>query len=313
MTMNPIANILNNYPIMITDGAMATELENYGCNLLDPLWSATVLTSNPELIKQVHLDYFEAGADCAITATYQATVDGFMNKGFSEEDAKNLIKKAVTLAVDARNQFWSNIQNKTSRPKPFVAGSVGPFGASLADGSEYSGKYDKSKGDLLDFHRERFQLLIDAGADLLACETIPSIMEAEVLAELLQEFPDINAWITFSARDDVHINDGNKISDCVALLKDHAQIAAIGINCTSPYYVENLIRDIKKGTDKPIIVYPNLGEVYNPTTKTWHQDSAIDQFNTFTKQWYQAGATIIGGCCRTTPKDIADLAGWARG
>lgn len=311
--MNPIATILNDYPIMITDGAMATELERYGCHLLDPLWSATVLTSNPELIKQVHLDYFEAGADCAITATYQATVAGFVQKGFSKAEAKNLIKKAVTLAVEARDDFWNDFPNKTLRPKPLIAGSVGPFGAYLADGSEYSGTYDKSKEDLYAFHQERFTLLMDAEVDLLACETIPSKIEAEVLAELLQEFPDISAWITFSAKDDVHINDGSKISDCAALLRDTAQVAAIGINCTSPYYVENLIREIKKVTDKPIIVYPNSGEVYNPTTKTWNQDSAIEQFNTFTKQWYQAGATIIGGCCRTTPKDIAALASWARG
>lgn len=312
VTINPIEKILNDYPIMIIDGAMSTELERYGCNLLDPLWSASVLIHNPDLIKQVHLDYFKAGADCAITATYQATVEGFIDKGFSQAEAKSLIKRSVTLATEARDQFWKQLANKAHRPKPLVAGSIGPFGAYLADGSEYSGKYDKNKAELLAFHQERFHLLIDAGVDLFAFETIPSIIEAEILAELLTEAPHMSAWVTFSAKDDLHISDGSKISECAALLHDKEQITAIGINCTSPYYVENLILEIKKVTDKPIIVYPNSGEVYQPETKKWGQDSMIEQFNDFTKKWHKAGATIIGGCCRTAPQDITALANWVR-
>lgn len=296
---------------MITDGALATELERLGCNLNDPLWSASISINHPELIKQVHYSYFEAGADCAITATYQATIDGFMDRGFSKNEAKRLIKNIVTIALEARDQFWQ-INNNEKRPKPLVAGSVGPYGAYLADGSEYHGNYEIKETELYQFHKERIELLVEAGVDVLACETIPSMTEAKILTQVLHDFPEITTWITFSTKDFWYINDGNKIADCAALLDGEDQVEAIGINCTSPNYVKNLIGEIKKSSSKPIIVYPNSGETYHPDSKTWGETSVMEQFNEFTKEWFQQGATIIGGCCRTIPEDISNLAHWAR-
>jgi homocysteine S-methyltransferase len=184
---DPVKNILEEYQTLIVDGALATELEGYGCDLNDPLWSARVLIENPELIYKVHKEYFLAGADCAITASYQATIDGFKQRGIQEEEGIKLIKKTVVLAKQARDDFWDE-HKSDGRPKPIVAASVGPYGAYLADGSEYVGNYGVDEETLRAFHEPRIKALIEAGADVLAFETIPSLQEAKVLSSLLEKF-----------------------------------------------------------------------------------------------------------------------------
>jgi homocysteine S-methyltransferase len=310
--MNPIATILDRYPALVIDGALATELERRGCDLRDDLWSAKILLEQPEIIKQVHLDYFTAGADCAITASYQATIEGFARHGLNKNEAVDLIKKSVQLAKQARDEFWAADTNRAGRSKPFVAASVGPYGAFLADGSEYRGNYGLSEKELMDFHRPRMQALIDAGPDLLACETIPSLIEAQAITKLLKEFPNITAWISFSGRAEKHISEGQVFADCIRQLESHPQIAAIGINCTSPKYVPSLIREAKKVTEKPILVYPNSGETYSAEKNDWNGDPVLDSFGENAREWYEAGARLIGGCCRTTPEDIRVIASWAR-
>lgn len=310
--MNPIEQILDYFPVIILDGAMATELENYGCNLNDRLWSAKVLMENPELIKKVHLDYFQAGADCAITASYQATIKGYKEKGLTEGEAIDLIKRSVQLAAEARDEFWGEVENQSNRPKPLVAASVGPYGAFLSDGSEYRGDYLISEEELIAFHKERIRVLVDAGADILACETIPCLAEAKAIVNVLKEFPDVYAWFSFSAKDEQHISDGEKVSHCAEWLDEQEQVAAIGINCSAPHLIESLIKEVKSKTAKPIIIYPNSGEVYDPSSKTWGEGNSENQFASNTRRWYEAGARIIGGCCRTTPEDIAGIAAWAR-
>jgi len=308
--MNPIASILDLQSALVIDGALATELERRGCDLKDSLWSAKILLEQPEKIKQVHYDYFKAGADCAITASYQATIAGFANRGLNEQQAIELIQRSVKLAIAARDEFWAEAANRVGRVKPFVAASVGPYGAYLANGEEYIGNYGLSEAELMDFHRPRMKALIDAGADMLACETIPSLIEAEAISKLLKEFPNITAWISFSARDGEHISEGQSFADCVKLLEDNPQITAIGINCTSPKYIPSLIRTAKNVTNKPLLVYPNLGEGYNAEKNDWDGIPATQSFGDEAKVWYEAGARMIGGCCRTTPEDIKVIAGW---
>jgi homocysteine S-methyltransferase len=310
--MNPITSILNQYPALVIDGALATELERRGYDLRDDLWSAKILLEQPEAIKQVHLDYFRAGADCAITASYQATIEGFVKRGLNESEALALIQKSVRIAREAREEFWAAPVNRAGRPRPFVAASVGPYGAFLADGSEYRGNYGLSEKDLMDFHRPRMRALIDAGADMLACETIPCLIEAQAMANLLKEFPAITAWISFTGRDGKHISEGQQFADCVQQLKDQPQITAIGINCTSPSHIPSLIREAGENTEKPILVYPNLGETYNAEKNDWNGDAVVDSFGEQAREWYEAGARLIGGCCRTTPEDIRVIASWAR-
>jgi len=310
--MNPIASILDHHPALIIDGALATELERRGCDLEDDLWSAKILLEQPEFIKQVHLDYFTAGADCATTASYQATIEGFTKRGLDEGEAAALIQKSVKLAIEARDEFWTDESNHAGRSKPFVAASVGPYGAFLADGSEYRGNYGLTEKELMDFHRRRMKALIEAGADMLACETLPCLIEAQAIAELLKEFPTITAWISFTARDEKYISEGQIFADCVNQLEGHPQIAAIGINCTSPKYISSLIREAKKVTTKPILVYPNSGETYDATRNDWNGDPILHSFGEEAREWYAAGARLIGGCCRTTPEDIRVIASWAR-
>jgi homocysteine S-methyltransferase len=308
--MNPIASFLAIQPALVIDGALATELERRGYNLKDDLWSAKILLEQPEAIQQLHYDYFKAGADCAITASYQATLEGFIKRGLNEPDAIELIKKSVRLAIQARDEFWNHESNRVGRIKPFVAASVGPYGAFLADGSEYRGNYGLTEQELMDFHHPRMKALIEAGADMLACETIPCLIEAQAIAKLLKEFPNITAWFSFSARDEQHISEGQVFADCVKKFEDNSQIVAIGINCTSPKYILALIREAKQVTTKPILVYPNSGEHYDATKSDWDGHPVYESFGEEAKEWYNAGARLIGGCCRTTPEDISVIANW---
>lgn len=305
--MNPIEKFLQNQKIIILDGALATELENRGCDLNDSLWSAKVLMEQPELIRQVHLDYFNAGADVAITASYQATVEGFTQRGLNKNQAIELIKKSVQIAKDARDEFWSDEKNRVNRIYPLIAGSVGPYGAFLADGSEYRGDYQLTESELIDFHRPRIEALIESGVDILACETIPNFVEAQALIKLLSEFPQASAWFTFTAKDGEHISHGERIADVAKWLDLYPQVAAIGINCSSPLHIPSLIQKIKKNTSKPIIVYPNSGEVYVSVTNSWHGETSSESFGLQSKNWYEHGARLIGGCCRTTPEHIKEI------
>ncbi len=316
--MNHIKNILDQYPLIILDGAMATELEKDGADLNDDLWSARLLLDHPQAIAGVHRRYFEAGADCAITASYQATVSGFMERGLSAEDATALIARSVQLAVQERDAFWKGYTDATpvqdaggqalaSRPRPLVAASVGPYGAYLADGSEYRGDYGLSEQELYDFHYDRMRILIEAGADVLACETIPCLVEAQAIVRALEQFPNVYAWISFSARDGAHISSGEAVTDCAAWLDGHEQVAALGINCTALEYIPALIEAISAHTSKPILVYPNSGEQYDPVTKTWHGTACAGSYGEHARTWYELGARLIGGCCRTTPADIAEV------
>jgi homocysteine S-methyltransferase len=301
---DPIDSFLAQRPSIILDGALATELERRGADLADPLWSAKCLLERPDLIRAVHLDYFVAGADVATTATYQASFEGFARRGISGRGAAQLMRDAVTLALRARDGFWADETNRMGRLRPLVAASIGPYGAVLADGSEYRGHYTLDDTALAEFHRARLAVLADAGADLLACETIPSLREARVLARLLPEFPDACAWMSFSCKDGERTSEGDPIDECAAELQRFAQIVAVGVNCTPPQYIAPLLRRMRDRTDKPLVAYPNSGELYDAASKRWSGDSSGIEFSEQAAHWRAAGARLIGGCCRTGPKDI---------
>jgi len=306
---NVIARWLADAPHLVLDGALATELERRGADLKDPLWSARVLLEQPYLIRQVHLDYFRAGADVATSASYQATFEGFARRGIGRDDAERLMRLSVQLAIDARDQFWTENAGRGTRRRPLVAASVGPYGAMLADGSEYRGGYDLDEAALMDFHRPRLRVLADAGADLLACETLPCLAEARALARLLDELPGTSAWISFSCRDGTHNSQGEAFGACVAALDGFERVSAIGINCTAPQHVAELVATARAHTGKPIVVYPNAGESYDAITKQWLAGAHGEHraFELQAMDWAHAGARLIGGCCRTTPADIAAL------
>ena len=302
---NPLTALLEKQPFIVLDGAMATELEARGCNLADSLWSAKVLVENPELIRDVHLDYFRAGAQVAITASYQATPAGFAARGLDEAQSRALIGKSVELARKAREAYLAeNPQAGTL----LVAGSVGPYGAYLADGAEYRGDYVCTPEAFQAFHRPRVEALLDAGVDLLACETLPSFAEIKALAALLSEYPRARAWFSFTLRDSEHLSDGTPLRDVVAALADYPHVVALGINCIALENTPAALAHLHSLTALPLVVYPNSGEHYDAVSKTWHHHGeACETLSGYLPKWLASGAKLIGGCCRTTPKDIAEL------
>lgn len=286
------------------DGGLATELERRGGDIDDDLWSARLLLDAPEMIRQLHYDYYAAGADVAISASYQASFPGFARRGLDAQAAARLMELSVALARQARDEFWATQPENGPRLRPLVAASIGCYGAFLADGSEYRGDYGLSQAELMEWHRPRLAVLARSGADLLACETIPCRVEAEALVALLAEFPGLPAWISFSCQDESRVCHGERFADCVALAVGSPQVAAVGVNCTPPRFVEGLLRAAGAVTDKALLCYPNSGEGWNAQAHCWVEGSGVTDFGPPSLLWQRAGARLIGGCCRTGPEDI---------
>lgn len=286
---------------LVLDGGLATQLEAAGYDIDGDLWSAKLLQTDPRAIIDAHLAYLEAGAECIISASYQASRLGFARQGLSDAEADRLIVSSVKLACAARDEYLE--ASPQTGNEPLVAASIGPYGAVLADGSEYTGDYGISKAQLRDFHLPRMELLDRSGAEVLACETIPSVVEAEVLAELLVD-AKTPAWISFSCRDRQRISDGSMLRDVCGLFSAHPTVQAVGINCTAPEYIRDLILEAKNGAPaKAIVVYPNSGETYHAADNSWSGEAGVGDFDV--SAWRAAGAQLIGGCCRTGPREIA--------
>jgi homocysteine S-methyltransferase len=285
--------------VLILDGGLATVLEQRGFDLRDPLWSAKVLLERPEAIQQLHRDYLAAGAQVLVTASYQATVQGFAARGLSETQAQGLLRRSVQLAREVAMEIPS--------AAAWVAASIGPYGAFLHDGSEYRGNYARSVAQLVDFHLPRWQILSDSGADLLACETIPCLDEARALLELLHRTPGASAWFSFSCRDGQHLSSGEPLREAAAMLGGSPAVLALGVNCTAPVWIESLIEVLAQGSDKPIVVYPNSGEAFDAEASQWQASTDLPDIAATARRWRQAGARLIGGCCRTDPALIGEL------
>ena len=305
--MGRIDDFLKQGKLIVMDGAMGTELEKRGYNVSDALWSAKFLKENPDAIKQIHKDYMEAGANVVTCCSYQATIPGFMDAGYSEEEAEVLIRKSMEIALLAREEWWQESGKEKGCEYPVIAGDIGPYGAYLADGSEYSGAYDLTKEEYKDFHSKRINILKDAGAEIFAVETCPKLDEAKAVAELLEEL-DSDFWVSFTVKTPGRISDGTPIKDVVECMNKYSHIKAIGVNCVAPEIVEDIILNLRKESDIPICVYPNSGEVYDGINKVWNGAPDGISFAQRAKKWQIAGARFIGGCCRTSPDDIKEVA-----
>jgi homocysteine S-methyltransferase len=291
------------YPLLL-DGGLSNVLEEQGFDLNHKLWYAHLLETNPEAIIKAHYDYLKSGAHCITTSSYQSSIPGFMAMGHNRTRAEKFIVKSVQLAEMAIEKA---ISSRLIDFKPFIAASIGPYGAYLADGSEYRGNYGVSDKILSAFHIDRIALLDKTNADFLAIETIPGFQEAKVLSEILYKV-EKPTWISFSFQDDHRINDGTEIEHCLSLLTNHPKVFAIGVNCTAPKYISGIVKRIKASTcDKKIIVYPNSGQAYNAQSKTWLGISDPNLFIKMAKEWMNLGVDIIGGCCRIGPRHIKSL------
>jgi len=280
---------------LIADGGLATELEARGHDLSDALWSARLLVDAPQEITAVHSAFFRAGAMIATTASYQASFDAFAASGISRNDTVGLLRRSVELAKTARDEVGvAGCQ---------VAASVGPYGAALADGSEYRGRYGLRVAQLQDWHRPRLEVLADAGADVLALETIPDVDEAEALVTLVRSL-GLPAWLSYTI-DGTRTRAGQPLADAFAVAAGVPEIVAVGVNCCAPEDVLPAIEPARE-TGKPVIVYPNSGERWDSARRAWVGASRFSP--QLAVQWMAAGARVVGGCCRVRPAHIAELA-----
>ncbi|MCI2056449.1 MAG: homocysteine S-methyltransferase [Oscillibacter sp.] len=308
--MSSIDEIWKQKDLVILDGAMATELERKGLNLNDSLWSARALVEQPDMIKAVHYDYFVSGADCSTSASYQATIPGYLKSGYTKSEAESLIARSMTLLLAARDEWWANEGRDSGRPHPLAAAAIGPYGAFLANGSEYTGDYTCTEEEYRAFHLPRLQILKDAGTEIFAVETLPRLDEAIACANMLEEL-GCDYWLSFTFHNARQISEGTSIEEVAAALKEgFPHLKAVGVNCTPPAFVEGIVRNFKAVSSLPVCVYPNRGEVYDAVSKTWHGSADGKTFGNWAAEWYRAGATIIGGCCRTRPEDIKEVADW---
>ncbi len=298
MVVDPLARLLQERGTVVLDGGLATELERRGADLRDPLWSAKVLLERPDLIREVHAAYAAAGAQVAISASYQASFEGFSRRGIDSERAAGLMRRSVEIAREAVGDG-------------LVAASVGPYGAVLHDGSEYTGMYGRTEDELAAFHARRLAVLADpvTGADLLAVETIPSIVEAAAIVRALEEHPSVPAWMSFTCRDGAHLCDGTPIERAVGLVSAVPSVIAVGVNCTAPEHIVSLVTKARSAAPPrlAVVTYPNAGAAYDATTKTWGGHEPV-RFGERAPGWAEAGASIIGGCCGTGPDDVMTIA-----
>ncbi len=297
--MGPLTALLAQREVVL-DGGLATELETRGHDLRNALWSARLLRDDPRAIEDVHAAYFEAGADVAITASYHASLEGFESAGIDRQEGSRLLRLSVELARRARDRTGGN---------GLVAGSVGPYGVLWSDGTEYTGDYTRATDDqIAATQRSRIAELVAAGADMLAIETIPNGREALILAELLDEVPATEAWVSFCCRDGERLSDGTPIGDAIRAAGRTGRVAAFGINCTPPQHVDSLLDVARRTTDVPLLVYPNHGRVWDGDTYTW-SGIGVDHFPAaLVARWRTLGARAIGGCCGIGPAAIAHIA-----
>ncbi|XP_038050676.1 homocysteine S-methyltransferase YbgG-like [Patiria miniata] len=298
--------------VKVLDGGLGSELQYTGLvSIEDELWSARRLITGPDVIKAVHKSFLESGSDIIITATYQASIQGFIESvGLSREGALELFAVATRVAVEAVEEFWAENKDKDpGRQKPIVAGSLGPYGASQHDSSEYSGVYadTKTKEELKEWHRPHLEAMVKSGLDLIAMETIPCQVEAEALVELLKDFPETKAWLSYSVKDDKHIWYGETFADGVKAVVDSDQIIAVGCNCCNPNSVTALLESAKGFIGaKPFVVYPDKRKEFLDGRKLG--EYKVPDLESMVPRWIELGACYVGGCCGSRPEDVQKIA-----
>lgn len=299
MAVTDLADRLRSGEPLVLDGGLGTLLEQRGHDVSGALWASHLIVDEPDAVRDAHRSFFAAGAEVAITASYQASYEGFEQAGAERGELPAVLRRAVELAREAAGEFAG---------ERYVAASVGPYGAMLADGSEFHGNYGRSIAELTAWHRTRFEAYVEAGADLLAIETIPSLAETEAVARAL-DGSDLRAWVSLSARLGASPS-GEPLREGYQVLAESAEVVAVGINCSPPAEVLGAIQAAEHATGKPVVAYPNSGEEWDAKNHRWIKH------RTFTEelvgQWLQAGAAAVGGCCRVLPEEIAQVAGLVR-
>jgi homocysteine S-methyltransferase len=290
---------------VVLDGGLGTLLESRGNDLSSSLWSARLLLENPAEIREAHAEYFRAGADVAITASYQVTYEALARRDIFGAAADAVLRSSVDLAIEARDSTREEAHGR----RGWVAASVGPYGAMLADGSEYSGDYGLTVSQLRAWHRRRIEVLTATAADLLAVETIPSLAEVEAVA-LEIAGAGMPAWISLTSAFGA-LRSGESLAEAYRIASGPDEVVAVGVNCTEPHDVAEAIAAARQVTDKPVIVYPNSGEQWDAKNRRWMGSAEFS--HELVREWIEAGAAAVGGCCRVGPTQVAAIAATVRG
>ncbi|GLF98896.1 homocysteine S-methyltransferase [Streptomyces yaizuensis] len=280
---------------LVLDGGLSNQLAAQGADLTDPLWTARLLRDGPGEIAAAHAAYARAGARVLISSSYQASHEGFGRAGAGRAEASALLARSVELARTAADAAPAEV---------WVAASVGPYGAVLADGSEYRGRYGLSPRRLERFHRPRIEALAAAGPDVLALETVPDTDEAQALLAAVAEC-GVPVWLSYSVSGG-RTRAGQPLADAFALAAGRDQVVAVGVNCCAPGDVGPAVALAARVTGKPVVVYPNSGEEWDAGARGWRGPVRYDPASA--PAWAAAGARLIGGCCRVGPETIAELA-----
>ena len=286
-TTNRLSQLLAKRKVLILDGAMGTELERRGHDIRHPLWSGKILRDNPDEVKQVHQAYLSAGADIILTASYQIGND------------PHLLEQSVLVAQSARESCDRLVA---------IGGSLGPYGACLADGSEYTGAYTVCFDELVAFHLRRIVPLIAAGVDFIAFETIPSLFETQAIIAAMKQvkWGRTRAWISFTCKGENSVASGDSLSVCIDEIRAENKVIALGINCSAPNDTLALLTYLRHHTDKACVVYPNRGSSWC-TDSGWSLPLPEMDLSNWIEKYVSTGARIIGGCCQVTPEDIEGI------
>ena len=303
---SPFAPWLDHGSALLLDGGLGTELERRGHTQLGKLWSSALVRTNPAAIREVHRDYLEAGATCITSATFQAATSTLQSVGLHQAEGEELLRDAVALAARERDRYF---HRHPDQRRPLVAASIGPYGAALCNGAEYTGDYRLKQRELRAFHADRWRVLCESEADVIALETIPSWEEARALLSLLSATPSRQAWLSFTCRDACHIADGTPLTEVVKATNDIPNLCAVGVNCIAPRLALRITEKLAALSSKPLIVYPNASNAWDLKTREPHDETIPEAFARAALQWQKAGAHVIGGCCRTTPGHIAAIRG----
>ncbi|MFI8438519.1 homocysteine S-methyltransferase [Streptomyces sp. NPDC079020] len=299
-SVRTLAAALDAGPVLL-DGGLSNQLEAQGCDLSDALWSARLLADAPGQIGAAHLAYARAGAQVLITAGYQATFEGFARYGIGRARTEELLARSVDLAGAAAD----SARRESPGREIWIAASVGPYGAMLADGSEYRGRYGLSVRELEAFHRPRVAVLAAAGPDALALETVPDMDEAEALLRVTEAY-GVPVWLSYSVLGD-RTRAGQPLREAFALAAGRDHVMAVGVNCCDPADADRAVALAAEVMGKPVVVYPNSGERWDAGRRGWTGASTFDPERV--RSWTRAGARLVGGCCRVGPARIAELAG----
>lgn len=288
---------------VVLDGGLSTELEARGHDVTSALWSARLLVDDPDAVVTAHAAFAAAGAQVATTASYQAALPGLEAAGLSRAAAERVVSSSVALAREGLAR---------AGVAGWVAGSVGPYGAHLADGSEYTGAYLDPRAPgavgaaaLRAFHRPHLHLLAEAGADVLACETLPGAAEVEALLAELDAL-GAPAWVSLSAEAGhdgvVRTRRGEPLAPLLAAAASVPSVVAVGVNCTDPAVVLPALAALAGVQGAAAVVYPNSGEGWDARARAWRPGTPGPGESP--QRWVAAGARLVGGCCRVGPEQV---------